>query len=88
MEFWLSSDCWKDNISGTSFCRGSIKTVFSAPQFSEDIHPTQATHYQVDPERKCFRHKLAAVNALACSSSLASGCFSAIFAYLLFCLAC
>ena len=34
-------------ISATLLFRGSIKTTFSAPQFSEDIHPTQATHYQV-----------------------------------------
>ena len=41
------SDCGKDNNRLTLTCRGSIKTTFSAPQFSEDIHPTQATHYQV-----------------------------------------
>ena len=28
-------------------CRGAISTHFSAPQFSEDIHPTDETHYQV-----------------------------------------
>ena len=28
-------------------CRGDISTHFSAPQFSEDIHPTDKTHYQV-----------------------------------------
>ena len=27
--------------------RSDIKTRFSAPVFSEDIHPTEATHYQV-----------------------------------------
>ncbi|CAK0770461.1 hypothetical protein CVIRNUC_003769 [Coccomyxa viridis] len=37
------------NIKRISYANdsGSIKTTFSAPQFSEDIHPTQATHYQV-----------------------------------------
>ena len=71
-------------ISTSALCRGSIKTTFSAPQFSEDIHPTQATHYQVNGVQLFPTQVSCCANYLACPSSLVSGYCSADFACLLF----
>lgn len=33
---------------GWGYCRNSVSTEFQAPNFSEDIHPTNQTHFQVN----------------------------------------